>query len=69
MSQDADQCEGRSDEDIRDAVLTLMKMCMSPEVDFAVCTGCHVTRWEEDEFSMGAYSYFGVGTVEVSDGV
>ena len=24
----------------------------------------HVSRWEEDEFSLGAYSYFGLGATE-----
>ena len=28
------------------------------------CTGCHITRWEEDEFSRGAYAGFKLGTLE-----
>lgn len=49
-------------EAIRDAVLTFMDdaMKLSEEVR-ELCTDCHVTRWEEDPCSRGAYSFLGVG--------
>ena len=28
------------------------------------CTGCDITRWEEDKFSRGAYAGFKLGTLE-----
>jgi len=28
------------------------------------CVNCHVTRWEEDTFSKGAYSGFQLGTMD-----
>lgn len=49
----------KSDEMICDAVLEFL----TDAVDGVEpkCTECHVTRWEEDPFSLGAYSTFGIG--------
>jgi len=49
-----------------DAVLDFMKDAMGLDNDLREwCTGpCHVTRWEEDLFSKGAYSCYTLGTRE-----
>ena len=49
----------KSDELICDAVLEFLFEAV--EAEMPVCTKCHITRWEEDPFSLGAYSTFGVG--------
>jgi monoamine oxidase len=53
---------GRSDEDIRDAVLEFLRDAVGIRaMDGANCVGVHVTRWEEDPYSRGAYSSVAVG--------
>ncbi|GMH55748.1 hypothetical protein TrST_g2423 [Triparma strigata] len=64
VGDSARNCEGRSDKDIIRCVLELMKMNMQPELKFGKFVNGHVSRWEEDEFSLGAYSYFGLGATE-----
>jgi monoamine oxidase len=50
---------------IRDAVLDFMKDAMGLDTDLREwCTACHVTRWEEDRFSKGAFSYLPLGALE-----
>ena len=58
---------GREEQDIKAAVLNFIddSMCTNDGSSFTSrCTGCHVTRWEEDEFSRGAYAGFKLGTLE-----
>lgn len=58
---------GKDADTIRDAVLDFMKDSMGLEHDDlrAWCTGpCHVTRWEEDHYSRGAFSCYTLGTRE-----
>jgi len=67
---------GKSDDVIRDAVLKFMEDAMGSSVDWSspsssaslslseCCVDCHVTRWEEDPFSKGAYSGFQLGTMD-----
>jgi monoamine oxidase len=54
---------GKSDEIIRDAVLEFMAHAMgrSEAMKDARCVDVHVTRWEEDPYSRGAYSSVAVG--------
>ena len=52
---------------IRDAVLGFMKDAMGLDCSTDLrewCIACHVTRWEEDPFSQGAFSCFTLGTRE-----
>ena len=56
---------GKSDDIIRDAVLKFFSDTMG--LDFETqpkewCMDCHVTRWEEDPYSRGAYSGYRLGT-------
>ncbi len=58
---------GRESKKIKAAVLNFIddSMCTNDGSSFASrCTGCHVTRWEEDELSRGAYAGFTLGTLE-----
>ena len=52
----------KSDDVIRDAVLAFLTEAVEGEKP--TCTECHVTRWEEDPFSLGAYSTSGLGCDE-----
>ena len=57
----------RDSDEIRKAVLEFMdeSMCTNDGSTFASrCRGCHITRWEEDSFSKGAYAGFKLGTLE-----
>jgi monoamine oxidase len=62
----ADWATGKGDAVIRQAVLRFMGDAMSlPYGDLdSQCIDCHVTRWEEDQFSRGAYSSYKLGTLE-----
>ena len=54
----------RSVEEIREAVLDFMIDAMSLDADIKdACVDCHVTRWEEDPYSQGSYSYMGLGAL------
>ncbi|CAB9507433.1 specific histone demethylase 1A [Seminavis robusta] len=57
---------GKSDDTIRTAVLAFAANAMG--LDSTVlhkwCVECHVTRWEEDPYSRGAYSGYRLGTLE-----
>ena len=65
LSDNAKWATGKDTDTVRDAVLDFMKDAMGIESDLKEwCTGCHVTRWEEDRFSKGAYSCFTLGTRE-----
>ena len=53
---------GKSDDAIRSAVLDFMQASMQVEEDLSlICLDVHVTRWEEDRFSRGAYSNLCLG--------
>lgn len=56
----------KSDEYIRDHVLQFIQqsICLPPHINniSQLCIGCHITRWEEDPFSKGAYSGYVLGT-------
>jgi monoamine oxidase len=52
----------KSDEMIQNAVLDFMECSMGLSNLREACTGCHITRWEEDEFTRGSYSTFRLGT-------
>jgi len=65
----------QSDEVIRDAVLDFMRDAMGDHLMseddnelmdlHSSCQSCHVTRWEEDPFSRGAYSSMALGATEL----
>ena len=62
----------QSDRVIRDAVLDFIQDAMGLKTStttttydvHAGCQSCHVTRWEEDPFSRGAYSSMALGALE-----
>jgi len=53
----------REDTEIRHAVLEFCSSAMGIKIEeiTSKCIDCHVTRWEEDPFSRGAYSSVAVG--------
>lgn len=55
---------GKSTEEIRDEVLRFLAKAMNMDGIHEFCIDCHVTRWEEDPYSRGAYSTFGQGCDE-----
>ena len=57
----------RDSDEIKKALLDFMdeSMCTNDGSSFSSrCTGYYITRWEEDEFSRGAYAGFKLGTLE-----
>jgi hypothetical protein len=54
----------KSNEVIKQAVIEFIEssMCLSNLKDH--CIDCHVTRWEEDEFTRGSYSTYKLGTMD-----
>lgn len=52
----------KSDEVIRMEVLRFIESSMGVFNLSEICVACHVTRWEEDEFTRGSYSTFCLGT-------
>jgi monoamine oxidase len=54
----------KSDEVIRNAVLSFIESSMGISGLKESCVACHVTRWEEDPFTRGSYSTFCLGTKE-----
>ena len=57
----------RDSDEIKKAVLDFMDESMSTNDGSSFssrCTGCEITRWEEDKFSRGAYAGFKLGTLE-----
>ena len=59
---------GKSDEVICNAVLQFLADAM--DLDYSAqlkqwCVDCHITRWEEDPYSRGAYSGYRLGTTEL----
>lgn len=53
---------GKSDDEISDVILDFMKVSMGLQDDLRqICSQVHVTRWEEDRFTRGAYSSMSVG--------
>jgi monoamine oxidase len=55
----------REDEEIRDAVLNFMRDAMGRNDSLHnYCRHCHVTRWEEDPYSRGAYSSVALNALE-----
>lgn len=58
---------GKSDGDVKDAVLAFLASSMGLDLDTQLqrwCIDCHITRWEEDPYSRGAYSGYKLGTTE-----
>lgn len=55
---------GRSDDEIRRAVLRFMEDSLGMSDLDARCISCHVTRWEEDPLTLGSYSSFRLQTLE-----
>lgn len=57
---------GKPDDVICNAVLQFLADAMG--LDYTMlqewCVDCHITRWEEDPFSRGAYSGYKLGTTE-----
>jgi monoamine oxidase len=54
----------RSDEAIKMSVIEFLEDAMGLSNLQERCTDCHVTRWEEDPFTLGSYSSFRLGTLE-----
>ena len=54
----------KSDEVIQHAVIDFIENAMGLSNLLDSCTSCHVTRWEEDEFTRGSYSAFQLGTLD-----
>jgi monoamine oxidase len=54
----------RSDAEIRHAVLKFVEDSLGAKDVESKCVSCHVTRWEEDPFTLGTYSSFCLGTLE-----
>jgi monoamine oxidase len=65
VGNSANWATGRSDEEIRRAVLDFVgeSMDLSAEDLLSWCVGCHVTRWEEDPYSRGAYASLALGAL------
>lgn len=61
FGQDGTWATGKSDQVIRDAVLDFMEEAMGKPDLRSHCTECHITRWEEDPYSRGAYSSMKLG--------
>mmetsp|Transcript_23655 Transcript_23655/g.55086 ORF Transcript_23655/g.55086 Transcript_23655/m.55086 type:complete len:402 (-) Transcript_23655:47-1252(-) len=58
----ADWAHDRSDAVIRDAVLDFLQRAMAPSSP--TCREVRTSRWEEDPYSCGAYSGYGLGCME-----
>jgi monoamine oxidase len=57
----------KSDKTIEEAVLEFLEDSMGLSSSHQLsqwCTDCHITRWEEDPFTLGSYSSFQLGTLE-----
>lgn len=54
----------KSDTIIQQAVINFIEAAMGLSDLLASCIGCHVTRWEEDEFTRGSYSTYQLGTLD-----
>ncbi len=54
---------GKSDDELRDAILEFISDAMNISMIQLqeYCASCHVTRWEEDRYSRGAYSSTALG--------
>lgn len=61
FGHDGTWATGKSDQVIRDAVLAFMEQAMGKPNLRSHCTECHITRWEEDPYSRGAYSSMKLG--------
>lgn len=46
----------KHDESIRNCVIEFLESAMGLSNLLSSCVGCHVTRWEEDEYTRGSYS-------------
>jgi monoamine oxidase len=66
ISQAGEWSIGKDDTIIRDAVLEFLQdaLDLAGKNVFDWCKDCHITRWEEDVWSCGAYSSFAVGALE-----
>ena len=65
LNEQADWATHKSTEEIVDEVLSTMEAVMGMEGLKILLVDSHVTRWEEDPFSLGAYSCLRVGASEV----
>jgi len=54
----------KSDDEIRTAVLNFIEDAMNVENLASKCVACDISRWEEDPFTLGAYSSYKLGTSE-----
>jgi protoporphyrinogen oxidase len=54
----------KTDEVIKQAVIEFIESSMSLSNLKDYCLDCHVTRWEEDEFTRGSYSTYKLGTMD-----
>jgi hypothetical protein len=54
----------KSDTIIKQAVINFIEAAMGLSDLLTSCIGCHVTRWEEDEFTRGSYSTYQLGTLD-----
>lgn len=60
----------KSDDEIRTVVLDFIADALGTDIVptkndiHTYCTKCHITRWEEDKYSLGSYSGIKVGTHE-----
>merc|ERR1719296_135942 len=58
----AQSCYNKPADSIRDAVLDFMQETILLNNIHKSCISCHVTRWEEDKYTKGAYSYAPIGS-------
>lgn len=63
VGEAADWATHRPDEEISRAVLDFVEQALGVQDVGRWCTGCHVTRWEEDPYSRGAYASLSVGAL------
>ena len=54
----------RSDEELKTAIIDFMQVALKQDNLHDKCLGCHVTRWEEDPYTLGSYTSFQLGTTE-----
>ncbi|GMH48560.1 hypothetical protein TrLO_g3458 [Triparma laevis f. longispina] len=66
VAEGGQKCWGKGDREIIDCVLELMRMNMNLSLKFSKLISGHVTRWEEDPHTLGAYSHFGLNATSRS---
>lgn len=55
---------GKSTNELKQFVTKFLEDTMPIDNVEDICIDCHVTRWEEDPYTMGSYSSFKLGTLE-----